>query len=209
MNLLTALQWRYAVREFSRDIIAEQDMDYLLQATHLSASSYGLQPYKLIVVTDQKVREALVEHAYGQQKVAQSSHLVVLAADTDIGDHTVDRYIHQVIATRGVQQEELQGYADHMKTALAVKSAQEKQAWANEQVYIALGTLLAAAAEKQIDTCPMTGFDPTGFNRVLNLSAQGLTAVAICAVGKRSADDKAANQQKVRMPYSEFVLRAG
>lgn len=207
MDILTALNWRYAVREFSPELVAEEKLTRLLEATRLSASSYGLQPYKFIVVIDKATREALLEHSYGQRKVLQSSHLIVLAAQTQIGDDMVERYINQVIATRGVDYEQLQGYADHMKSAIAVKSGAERQAWAREQVYIALGTLLTAAAVEGIDTCPMTGFNSTGYDQVLELPEMGLSATAICAVGKRADTDQAAQQAKVRYPYEDMVLR--
>jgi len=142
MNIHQALDWRYAVREFSPEKLDTRAVETLLDAVRKSASSYGLQPYKLLVVESRAVRQALLAHSFGQQKVLDCSHLIVFAAQTEIGDHTVDRYVDQFVKTRGVPASDIAGYVEHMKQALSGKTAAEKQVWAHQQAYIALGTLL-------------------------------------------------------------------
>ena len=190
MSVIEALNWRYAVRQFSSERIDEEKVQELLIATRLSASSYGLQPYRLIVVNDVNVRKELFRYAMGQDKVVHCSHLVVFAAQKDVSDAMVHRYIHSVAQTRGVSVESLQGLANHMKGVFACKNVKQKREWAHQQAYIALGTLLTTAAIMKIDTCPMTGFESDGFNRVLGLNELGLESSIICALGVRHPDDR-------------------
>ncbi|MEQ5814190.1 NAD(P)H-dependent oxidoreductase [Marinobacter sp. NFXS11] len=207
MNIHEALDWRYAVREFSPEKLDSHTVDTLVDAARKSASSYGLQPYKILVVESKAVRRDLLAYSFGQQKVLDCSHLIVFAAQTDIGDHTVDRYVTQFVKTRGVPADDISGYVEHMKQALAAKSRVEKQAWAHQQAYIALGTLLTAAASMRIDTCPMTGFDHRAYDEVLGLSGLGLESSAIVALGYRSARDRTSGLPKVRFDYDELVIR--
>lgn len=175
MNIMKALLWRYAVRKFSDEMIDEDQVQKLLTATRLSASSFGLQPYRLLVVKSAKTRQQLLKHSLGQEKVAKCSHLIIFAAQTNIGDETVNRYVDKVSKIRGVPLDKLQNMADHFKTALAVKTDRQKQEWAHQQAYIALGNFLTCAAMMEIDTCPMTGFEVEGYDKVLGLAEKGLT----------------------------------
>lgn len=207
MNIQSALDWRYAVRQFSRQKLESKAVDDLIEATRKSASSYGLQPYQLIVIESEAVRRELLPHSYGQQKVLECSHLVVLASHTVVGDHTVDRYMKQYRKVRGVAFAEIAGYVEHMKQALASKSDGEKREWAHQQAYIALGTLLTAAAVLRIDSCPMTGFDHDAYDQVLGLKEMGLTTSAIVALGYRSDEDTSAAQPKVRFEDADLIIR--
>ncbi|MCG7201214.1 NAD(P)H-dependent oxidoreductase [Marinobacter pelagius] len=207
MNIHEALEWRYAVREFSPEKLDNQDVEALIEATRKSASSYGLQPYQLIVIQSESVRRILLPHSFGQRKVLDCSHLVVLAAQTDIGDHTVDRYTDRYMKVRGVPYEDIAGYARHMKEALAAKTDPERREWAHQQAYIALGTLLTAAAAMRIDSCPMTGFDRKAYDEVLGLTGMRLEASAIVALGHRSPADEHARLPKVRFEDREMVIR--
>ncbi|WP_372996613.1 NAD(P)H-dependent oxidoreductase [Marinobacter sp.] len=207
MNIHEALDWRYAVREFSPEKLSAHTVETLVDAARKSASSYGLQPYKILVIESKAVRQDLLAYSFGQQKVLDCSHLIVFAAQTDIGDHTVDRYVTQFVKTRGVPVEDISGYVRHMKQALEAKSRLEKQAWAHQQAYIALGTLLTAAASMRIDSCPMTGFDHRAYDEVLGLAELGLESSAIVALGYRSARDKSSGLPKVRFDYDDLVIR--
>lgn len=207
MNIHAALDRRYAVREFSSEKLSTQAVETLLDAARKSASSYGLQPYKVIMIESAAVRKDLLPHSFGQQKVLDCSHLVVFAADTSVGDRTVDRYVKQYLNVRGVPYEDISGYADHMKQALAAKSQVEKREWAHQQSYIALGTLLTAAAMLNIDSCPMTGIDQRAYDQVLGLADHGLETSAIVTLGHRSPLDQSAGLAKVRVNYEDFVIR--
>lgn len=206
MTLLPALQWRYAVKQFSQQKVPAHQLKTLLESTRLSASSYGLQPYKVIVVESPTTRAQLVPYSYGQAKVAQSSHLIVFAAHRQIGDSTVDRYIDKHAQITNKTPEQLNNFAMHMKSALKQKSDYQKQEWAHQQAYIALGNFLTCAAAMNIDSCPMTGFDPAGYDQILALEKHSLTTTAICPIGYRHQDDVQAFTPKVRFDYDEFVM---
>lgn len=209
MNLIESLNWRYAVREFSNARIDEKTIAALLDTTRLSATSYGLQPYRLILIDDKELRQDLLKHSMGQEKVLKSSHLVVIAVQTQIDEHMIDRYLADVAKNRSIAIAELQGFGNHVKQVFAAMTAQEKRVWAHQQAYIALGTLLTAAAVMQIDSCPMGGFEAEGYNQVLGLEQLGLECAVICALGVRHPEDTSATSPKVRYPYHEMVIQLG
>jgi nitroreductase len=206
MKLLNDLQWRYAVKEFSNKKILAIEVKSLLNATRLSASSYGLQPYNIIVVESAAIKQQLLSFSYGQNKIAESSHLIVFAAHSQVGDLTVDRYIakHAQITNTPVQQ--LSDFSSHMKSALGAKTIAQKQEWAHQQAYIALGNFLTCAAAMKIDSCPMTGIDNAGYDKVLGLDKKGLTTSVICPIGYRHENDAQADSPKVRFDYDEIVM---
>jgi nitroreductase len=207
MTIHEALDWRYAVREFSSRKLSEEQVKDLMEATRKSASSYGLQPYKILLIASHVLREALLPYSFGQNKVAESSHLVIFAAHKEIGDETVDQFIQQLIKVRKIRYDAIACYAEHMKQALAAKTAPEKREWAHQQAYIALGTFLTAAAMMRIDSCPMTGIDRQAYDKVLGLSDLGLETAVIAVIGYRSPSDQSAKLAKVRFDYDDVIVR--
>lgn len=206
MDVLEAMNWRYATRQFADERIDVQQLRQLLDAARLSASSYGLQPYRLLVIDSAQTRRQLLPHSLSQQKVVDCSHLIVFAAQTDVGEHTVSRYIDSLSTQRGQPTAELQPLAEHMQAALAAKTPAQRLEWAHQQAYLALGTLLTCAAMMRIDACPMTGIDAAGYDRVLGLAQRQLTTSVICPVGRRHPDDDAARLPKVRADYRDMVI---
>ncbi|MEW6996134.1 NAD(P)H-dependent oxidoreductase [Colwelliaceae bacterium BS250] len=206
MKLLEALDWRYAVKQFSDEKISEVELKDLLNATRLSASSYGLQPYNIIVVESNIIRSQLLPFSYGQDKIASSSHLIIFAAHTNVGDGTVDRYIDKHAKITNKTHSELERFSDHIKSALAAKTPEQRLEWAHQQAYIALGNLLTCAAMMKIDSCPMTGVDNAGYDDVLGLVEKGLTTSVICPIGRRHRDDVQAHSPKVRFDYDQTVI---
>lgn len=205
MELMNALEWRYAVRRFAEDRLEEAEVRALLEATRLSASSYGLQPYRILVIRDAELRRRLVDHSYGQDKVAESSHLLVLAARTDVGDGLVDEHIARMAAARDAEAASLEPLAAHIKEYFAGRTAEANLRWAHEQTHVALGNLLTSAALLGIDACPMGGFDARAWDRELGLSARHLATSVLCAIGRRHAEDAAATAPKVRRAWDDFV----
>lgn len=205
MKVIDALNWRYAVREFSTEVIAPAKLQQLLDATRLSPSSYGLQPYHLLVIQSPQLKQQLLEFSLGQDKVAQCSHLIVFAAHTNIGDATVNRYVKQFSQTRGVETSQLKNMEEHYKAALAVMDQSRRQEWAHQQAYIALGNFLTCASLLKIDTCPMTGIEFDGYDRVLGLREKNLTATAVCPIGIRHPQDASAREKKVRFDEHDMV----
>ncbi len=206
-HLLDSLRWRYATKGFdpARKIPADVWAD-LETAAILAPSSYGLQPYKLVVVTDQPTKEKLQPAAWGQAQLAASSHLVVFAARTDLSTASVDRFITRAAEIRRVPKESLAGYQG-MINAFVEKPPVNLVDWATRQAYIALGFFLAAAADARVDACPMEGFLPDQFDQILGLKAKNLRSVVIATAGYRSPEDKNAGLAKVRWSREELVER--
>ena len=206
-ELINALNWRYSTKAFdpARKIPADT-WAAIEQSLVLSASSFGLQPYQFIIVKDPAVRASLVPHAWGQKQVADASHLVVFAARTSVTQADIDDLIELTSKTRNIPTEALAGYRGMMTGTLLSDSFKAyAPQWAARQAYIALGSLLSHAAFLGIDACPMEGFVPAEFDKILGLTAQGLTAVVACPLGYRSADDKYAGLPKVRFPKADLV----
>ncbi len=210
-TLLHRLQWRYATKKFDPTrTIPDAEWRALEEVLVLTPSSYGLQPWKFIVVTDHQLREQLVAHSWGQKQIADASHLVVMAIKRDLGLPEIERYVQRVAEVRGVPVESLVGFHKMMARSLAPPPPGfDINEWATRQVYIALGNFMTAAALLGIDTCPMEGIDPVRYDEVLGLSALGYAAVVACPAGYRAADDKHATIPKVRFKTEDVVLRLG
>lgn len=205
MDFINSLNWRYAVNKFSPELLSNEQLQPLIDSVHLSASSYGMQPYELIIISSEKLKQALLPYSYGQNKVAECSHLFVLANRVMTTAADVDLYIQQLANNQGIDASKLAGYQNTISNHLLSLSASEQAQWSANQCYIALGKLLSSAAINQIDTCPMTGFDNVGFNHVLGLSERGLNAEIICPVGVRSSEDHTAYRSKFRRPQDQMV----
>ncbi len=201
------LLWRYATKKFDpTKKLTQTQLDELLESARLSASSFGLQPYKFVVVTDPAVRAKLREHAWGQSQVTDASHLIVICSYRTMDAAYVDRFAQLVGAERGVPAENLKGYRDMMVGSIQGRSPEQLADWMKRQAYIALGFLLSAAAQNEIDACPMEGFDPTHVDVDLGLAEQNLTAAVFCPIGFRAADDETASYKKVRFPKEELFI---
>ncbi len=199
MKTIENLEWRYATKQFdsSRKVIQE-DLEMLKKAVLLSVSSYGLQLYKILIVEDKKLKERLRGASWNQNQITDSSHLFVFCNYTRVHPTDVDEFIRNVSEVRNVPIQDLEGYRNSMKDAIANKSEQETQNWLERQPYLALSNLLLACAELKIDACPMEGFISEEYNEILNLKEEGLNACVIAAVGYRSSEDKTQFQPKVR-----------
>lgn len=206
-SLLSALQWRYATKAFdpTRRIPAET-WETLVQSVVLAPSSFGLQPYRLLDVRTPALREALLPHAWGQRQFVDASHLVVFAVRTEVTAADIDSLLARIVEVRSVAPDSLAGLRGMMTGMLLSDGFKPVQThWSARQAYLALGSLLESAALLGVDACPMEGFVPAEFDRVLQLPAQGLTAVVACALGYRSATDKYATIPKVRLPTADLV----
>jgi nitroreductase len=206
MSLINALNWRYAVNQFTQQILTEEQLSGLIESVRLSPASYGVQPYQLIVVSTDKVKQACLVHSYGQNKVANCSHLLVLAHKTEITQPYLTSFIEQLAVSQQKPINVLAQYQAQIEGDLLNRSMQQQSNWAQQQCYIALGTLLTYAAANKIDACPMTGFDVTGINQALGLEAKGLSAAILCPVGIRAEDDKTANRPKHRLTHEQLVI---
>jgi nitroreductase len=206
-TVLNQLRWRYATKQFdaTRKISAE-DWSALEQSLVLTPSSFGLQPWQFIVVTDQATKEKLLAASWNQRQIADASHVVVFAIKKDVGRPDVDRYISRIAEARNVSTESLQGFRDVLNGFLSQPRDQfDVNFWSTRQVYIALGNFLNTAALIGIDTCPMEGIDPAQYDQILGLDAKGYKTVVVAAAGYRAASDKYATLPKVRYDAEEVI----
>lgn len=201
------LNWRYAVKKFdATKKVSDADFQILQDSLVLSPASYGLQLYKFVIVTDENVKKELLPHAYGQSQVVDCSHLIVIASKDTTTIEDVDYLVERIIEVRGTPREMIAEYEGMMKGFVNGHDQDFLKAWNARQAYIALGFLMETAALKEIDTCPMEGFDPKEFSRILGLDKEGFTATVICPIGYRdSANDWLAALPKVRYPESKLV----
>jgi len=206
-NILDALEWRYAVKKFDdKASLTEQQILEVKNAFNLSASSYGLQPYKMIVVQNPDLKEKLVPASYGQQQILQSAALLVFAVRTDFGMDYIDQYFEDMSVKRQIPLENLEGYKNFMKGSFANKSEDEILSWATNQVYLTMGHMLVSLAALKIDACPMEGLDSNAYDKILDLEAKQLKTIVAMPIGVRAKDDATASALKVRKDLSEIIV---
>lgn len=206
-NFNTNAQWRYATKKFDATRkITDADLATLKEAIRLSASSFGLQPYKVLIIENPEVRAQLQPASWGQSQIVDASHLIVFANSTNLNEADVDAYMETTAATRNVALEDLKGYSDYIKGFVANLPADVKANWTAKQTYIALSNLLNAAAELKIDATPMEGFEPTKYNEILGLTEQGLNASVVATLGYRSEEDGYQHAPKVRKSNEDLFV---
>lgn len=199
--------WRYATKKFDASKkISTEDLNFLKEAVRLTASSFGLQPYKVIVIENPEIKAKLVAAAYGQAQVADASHLFVFANILNFGSEGIDQLANNIIQTRGLNLEAIQGYVDFMKGSITGLPEEVRNIWTSKQTYLALGNLLNAAAELKIDATPMEGFVPAQVNEILGLDKLGLNATVIAPVGYRHTEDDTQHYKKVRKSNDELFI---
>lgn len=205
-QLLDQLNRRYATKQFDPGRkISDSDWAALQQALVLSPSSFGLQPWRFIVVNDPTLRAKLKEVSWGQPQITDAARLVVFAHKTNLSEADIDAFLERIVEVRGGSVEALGGYRNAMVGALIQgMDAAARTAWTKNQTFIALGTLLTSAAALGIDACPMEGFDHAAYDQILGLTRQGLASAVIAALGYRAATDKYANAPKVRFAREQL-----
>ena len=206
-NILDALEWRYSVKKFDdKASLTEQQILEVKKVFNLSASSYGLQPYKMIVVQNPELKEKLVPASFGQQQISQSAAILVFAVRTDFGMDYIDQFFKDMSTKRQIPLENLEGYKNFMKGSFANKSEDEISSWATKQVYLTMGHMLASLAALQIDACPMEGLDPQAYDKILDLDAKQLKTIIAMPIGVRAPDDASATALKVRKDLSDIII---
>lgn len=210
-TLLAGLNWRYATKQFDpARKIEQQTWDALEQALVLAPSSFGLQPWKFVVITDQVVKDSLVKLSWGQRQVADASHVVIFTVKHPIDAGHVRRHIERTAEVQGIEIEKLAGFEKVVVNFLETPPYElDIRAWSTRQVYIALGGFMTAAALLGVDTCPMEGLDPAGYDKVLGLEGTGYFTVAACPAGYRATTDHSAGRGKVRFTKGDVLQRIG
>ena len=208
MSIINSLSWRYAVKRMNGNKVSQDKLDTLLDAITLSASGFGLQPYQIFMVEDADLKAKIQPIAYGQPQIVESSHLLIFAAWNEVTEAHIDTYMNLIAETRGMSLSDLGDFKGAIAGSMKYKSKEQQAEWADRQVYLAMGTALAAAGELQIDTTPMEGFIPAKLDELLGLEAKGLHSVLILAIGERDeATDYMVNVKKVRTPKSELFVQ--
>lgn len=208
-DVITALTWRYATKAFdpARKIPAAA-WRALEAALILSPSSYGLQPWRFLVITDAATRQRLLPLSWNQQQVTACSHFVVFAGRTEVAADDVEKLIRTLGRVQRRDAASLATYRDMMLGDLVHGPRRAViTEWVSRQVYIALGTFMTAAAVLGIDTCPMEGLDPVRYDEALGLAGTGYATKVACAAGYRSASDASASLPKCRYPRAELIQR--
>ncbi len=205
-ELLEALNFRYATKSFDPERkIPSETWSAIERSLALTPSSFGLQPWKFLVIDSTGTREKLKAASWGQGQVTDASHLVVLTTRTDLEQRDIDSWIARLSDVQETPMESLAGLSGVISSFSGGMSLPEKQSWNTRQVYIALGQLMTAAALMGIDSCPLEGISPAEYDEILGLKDSGYATAVGCALGYRSADDKYASAKKARFPLEQVV----
>lgn len=207
MNSLENLKWRYAVKKFDdTKTVSQEKVNILKEAFNLTATSYGLQPIKLLVIQNKDIQEQLVEHSWNQPQVAQASHVLVFCIDTKLNGSDVEKYFGRVKSIRNTPDEIINPFKEYLVDTIENKSEDFLLSWAKNQAYLAMGNLLTICAQEKIDSCPMEGFIPEKYDEVLDLAAKNLASVLVMPIGFRAEDDYMKDLKKVRKSLEDIVL---
>ena len=198
MTLINDLQWRYATKKMNGAKVPQEKLDTILDAIQLSASSFGLQPYTILVIEDQATKEKLRPASYNQAQITDCSHLLVFCAWTKVTAENINDFIADTAAKRNMPVEALTDYNNYISSSVLAMSEEQQAIWNAKQAYLALGTGLAAAGEAQVDATPMEGFVPAQYNEILGLQEQSLNATVLMCLGYRHEEDWLAPLPKVR-----------
>jgi nitroreductase len=206
-NFITNANWRYATKKFdTTKKVSKEDLETLKEAIRLSASSFGLQPYRILIIENPELRAKLQPAAWGQSQIVDASQLIVFANITNFGETEIDASIANTTKTRGLPADALKGYSDFMKSKIVVLPEDVRNTWASKQTYLALGNLMNAASELRIDVTPMEGFEPTQVNEILGLGKLGLNATLLATIGYRHEEDATQHYAKVRKSNEELFI---
>ncbi len=207
MNIIEKLQWRYATKKFENNLyIPVEKLSTIKEAFNLTATSFGLQPIKLVIVKDKVLQARLVEHSMNQEQVEQASHVLVFCIETNINEDYIETYFKRVKTIRNTPDEILKPFKDYLLDDFKDKPVKNIENWAINQAYLAMGNLLTVCAIEDIDSCPMEGFNPEKYNELLQLEKRGLSSVLVMPIGYRAKDDMFAEFKKVRKDVNESVF---
>ena len=206
MELLNALQWRYATKKMNGSIVPEEKITAILEAARLAPTSSGLQPFEVIVISNPELKQQLLPIAKNQQQIIDSSHLLVFAAWDDYTKERIEEVFARTAKERNVPAESMDMYRNMLLGLYVGRSADENFAHTARQAYIAFGLAIAAAAELKVDATPMEGFDSKALDELLGLGKKGLKSVTLLPLGYRDTEnDWLVNLPKVRTPKERFI----
>jgi len=206
-NIIQSLEWRYACKKFDKNKKLDKDqIEVLSKAFNLTATSFGLQPLKMIIVKGDALKAELLPHAYFQPQITTCSHLFVICIDTGFDQHSIDAYFELEKNIRGTSEEIVGKFRNQLKTIYKNKDRKQIDTSAIYQAYISIGTLMTVCADQQIDSCPMEGFNPVKVDDILELGKMNLRSVLLLPVGFRADDDIMSSMKKVRKPLDQVII---
>ena len=202
MSLIDKLNWRYATKRMNGTKVPQEKVDRILEAIRLAPTSFGLQPFKVIVIESPELREKIFNEACPQPQIKEGSHVLVFAANKKVSAEQVDDYMNRIASTRGIPVESLNDFKA-MFAGIVAGNAEQNFAWSAHQAYLAFGVGVVAAANEEVDATPMEGFNPAALDKVLGLAEQNLGSTTILTLGYRDeANDYLVNAAKVRKSKS-------
>jgi len=208
MSALNNLEWRYAAKRMNGQKIPAEKLEKILKAIQLAPTSIGLQPFTVLVVENEELKAKMAPAIYNQPQITEGSHVLVFAAWKEYSDENVEKYLNNIASVRGIPVDSLDGLRNMINGAISGKTPEQLLNWNSRQAYIALGTGLAVAAEEQVDSTPMEGFDPDALDAVLGLQEKGLRSTVVLALGYRDAEkDYLSSSAKVRRNKEELFVR--
>jgi len=206
-NILERLQWRYATKKFdSSRKLSEDKVNILKESFNLTATSYGLQPLKMVVIQNEDLQKSLVPHTMNQLQVQDASHVLVLCVEDQLTSNYIKEYFKKVEAIRETPRAILQPFELFLLEEFSSKDPKMVQTWMEKQAYLALGNLLTVCALEEIDACPIEGFIPAKYDEVLKLEEKGLRSILVLPVGYRAEDDFNSNLKKVRRGIEKVII---
>ena len=207
MNIIDSLNWRYATKKFdSTRKLSKSQINLLKKAFNLTASSYGLQPVKLIVISNQKIKNILLKSSMNQLQVIQCSHLLIICIESNINKSYIESYFKRVIDIRKTDPLVLESFKESIINEFNDMSNTSIINWSINQAYLALGNLMTVCSVEGIDSCPMEGFLPEIYDEILDLKSKNLKSVLVMPVGYRSVNDQFSSFKKVRKDINDNTI---
>ncbi|MCH2224576.1 MAG: TPM domain-containing protein [Crocinitomicaceae bacterium] len=206
-SIVEDLNWRYATKKFDyTQKVSNKDLEVIKESLRLTATSFGLQPLKFIIIKGDDIREQLRAASYGQEQLSGASHIIVICTYKDVSENDVDAYMQSITKQRGTPAETLEQFSGYIKGWIKKLTPERRSEWTSRQAYIALGHLLQTCATLRIDSTPMEGFDPEAYDKLLDLSSKNLEATLVCPIGYRHSDDETQHRKKVRKGSDEMFI---
>lgn len=206
-QVVDALKWRYAVKKFdNKRLLPKHKIDVVKETFNLTATSFGLQPVRLVIIKNKELQKDLVAHSMNQQQVADCSHLLVFCIESKVDSTYVNTYFNRVKEVRNTPDDILKPFKDYLLDVFEKEPEEDTLLWAAKQAYLAMGNLLTVCALENIDACPMEGFNPQGYDEKLHLADKGLKSVLVMPIGYRDQDDMFAGFKKVRKELQNVVI---
>ncbi len=205
--IIDGLQTRYSVKQFdTAKKISDEDWSVIEDALVLTPSSFGLEPWKFVVIKDENLKSQLKVASWNQPQITDCSHLVVFCAKNVIDTQYIDLVINNMANVRGLHASDLAGYKERLLGYFANKDLNHIE-YTTNQTFIALGSILTIASLLKIDACPIGGFEPNEYSKILvDVIPAGYTPSVVCPFGYRMPEDKYANIKKARQPKQSIII---